>query len=212
VNGVVSLEAYYTFQVLTDPPDNGFIDSTDHHLDLVGQFFTTTAVGKVGNCARPFGALDMKGSPAPFMNPSKGVTICGWIKIPAGENISINLRSFDGGYQFELDTDGFGSLEFYVNSFDVASLPYPADEDWHFYRAWFDPVDSKCRLQIDNVGTIAVTIGSYPYVGGDGGFLELASGQAYFDETGLWNKSLSDSEVDGLWNGGAGNTYPNVPP
>jgi len=110
-----------------------------------------------------------------------------------------------------LDADGDGV------EFEEIVYPYPQDGGWHFYRAWYDPADQKARLQIDN-GLIIDTV-ALPMAGGSGNQITFAGNATFFgsterslDESGLWIRVLSNTEAAALWNGGAGVTYPAVPP
>jgi len=223
----VGLLAYWTFD---DYVINSLIlDSSSNHFDIT--YSNADGViepGKVGNCFRPINltVLDVNTGNFALLNNAgaTGFTMCGWVKLNPADNFGngniravrwstptsfMELAFLNGDMILNADGDGV--------QFETIVYPYPQDGDWHFYRAWYDPADQKARLQIDN-GLIIDTV-ALPMAGGNGNQISFA-GNAVFsgsterslDESGLWIRVLSDVEAAALWNGGAGTTYPTIPP
>ena len=86
---------------------------------------------------------------------------------------------------------------------------------WYFYRVCYDPVTQKFGVQIGDTTTLGALVESIAVplaVTASGGIqLEEAFSPAdssMFDETGFFNRKLTLAEVNSIWNGGAGRTFP----
>jgi hypothetical protein len=86
------------------------------------------------------------------------------------------------------------------------------DEEWHFVACVFDYSNDTIRVYVDgDLSTIESMDGSYSsgssvYTIGNN-WNEIADTKGYIDEVGIWNRTLSDEEVNELYNNGNGLTY-----
>jgi len=227
VIGTVSLLSYWTFD---DYVINSLIlDSTANSFDLsYNTVDGTILAGKVGNCFRPNNPTDLQcftGDFSLFNNANDtGFTVCGWVQLNPADATGDGLVCF---FSWSAPGSDFGlhllnaDLILEINGdgveFEQIVYPFPQDGGWHFYRAWYDPTDNIARLQLDN-GTIMASA-VIPVASGNGNQVKFAgnasfagSTERYLDETGFWKRPLSNSEALSLWNGGAGTTFPLLPP
>lgn len=223
----VGLMAYWSmdqtslsFGVLT------LLDSTSNAINLFTSVGGWTLVpGKIAQALAldNGGFADTSGAAiTAITNPGDGFTFCGWFKSGFGAADIGNIWEFDWqgapGYYFILEINNGGILTLRTNhspDFSEIDISYPLDGDWHFYRLGIDPGDHKMKLQLDN-GTINES-GPITFVPTAASSFHLGTASfipdtpRLYDEMGIWNRWLSDSEAAFVYNGGAARTFPNLP-
>lgn len=133
------------------------------------------------------------------------------------EHPSFYVVSFmrNGSYQFQLEIDLANSN---VTPSSVQSGLYTADTNWHFVAYIFDPAHTRFGFRLDGATTVFTPYTTGTPVNdpvGNDADTSLRSGNpvygessSYSDEIGLWDIALDDTQLDYLWNGGVGRTYP----
>jgi hypothetical protein len=142
-------------------------------------------------------------------------TVSGWMYNTDGDgaNASTLFLSQDAvgtsGYrQTGLIRRGAFSNNWIAESGDAtATYSGSLNAAWHFIVAWFDPVDSKTRISVDNATPIVSTtartttqVATTTRIGSTFGGL--------IDEVALWDRVLTADERTELWNAGAGKFHP----
>jgi hypothetical protein len=170
-----------------------------------------------------------------FVEQSKGFTICAWGYF-TGRSVTNTTRflglhsSGSGATPWNV---GLGLTEVlgtsYISIFFLYPLdpnpsqsvtlttPIPSLNQWHFVRAWWDPADGLIQLAVNESTFITASTPVFPIWTGTtlSVVLEVFKGTALptmrMDEIGYWKGIFSAAEAAALYNGGAGQTYPNVP-
>lgn len=149
-----------------------------------------------------------------------GIDVTLWFKVTTGTNATFDIfnYTFPTGELFFLRYNtNLGTLVLTLGT-DIVSIPYNAiDGIFHFYRAFFDPVTARFGFQIDN-GTVHSAATAFNVAAGANGELGLFMATDHFanpsninvfwDELAIWPRPLDVGELDTLWNGGAGTTWP----
>jgi YD repeat-containing protein len=124
----------------------------------------------------------------------------------AGAYTSFLMRMDTGPDQVQVDVTTGGSTEH--------TLLYnytPSANTWYYFCETYDGSTLKLYVNGSEVDSGSVT-GSIGYDGGAFVVGSDNSGSDYFqgkiDETGLWSRALSSSEISNLYNSGAGLQYP----
>lgn len=156
---------------------------------------------------------------------TKGITFIGWVKSTAtafvdGNNL-FTLESLDAPINqwfFNFGT-GLNNVNFNCSDgTDIDGISKPIVlGTWHFLRAWIDPADKKIRFQLDlgvtSVGTDvfnAFEVATQSQVRMSTNVFGAVQAKQ-LDEFGVYERVLNDEDAATIYNGGAGNTWPNLP-
>ena len=211
---LTGLQFYYALENVNDSSVNA--------LNLTNNGSATFVAGKVNNCLlldNTAGKYLSHADAAGYQMGTGSFTICCWVNFTVDENF--HLLSFYGtngisGYGWKQAGDIF---QFYVGDLTQShSIPQPSGPQnngaWHLFVATVDRSLNLATVYTDNVAGTPVDItditGSVNAFGGAGFVIGSDDGttNAKIDETGLWNRILTGSEITALWNSGAGTTYP----
>ena len=157
----------------------------------------------------------------PLLDTISAFSISFWVNIDTIGQNQMLVSNGDNTAGFYMYYGGCGANTMYVNFGAQALSPYPSalgitQATWTHMVSTYDGADTY-RLYIDGVGsynntavtgelnaTRNFTIGTWP----EGSLYS----DALFDEVGIWERELSVSEVQDLYNGGTGITYVGTPP
>ena len=193
------------------------VDSTGNGNTLTNNGGVTLGTGIIGGDAVFNGSdyLTLSGSPVTTGNFSLSL----WFnstQLGDGGYRGMVCGSFDGATStggWRIWTDGGGGTLFF-DRVDDSGYSYASSSNSYDDGAWHNAIltydGSVALVYVDgavviSIPTIFSTYGNYNFELGFS-FDEFAIGQQ--DETGLWNRALSQAEVTSLYNGGAGLTYP----
>lgn len=135
-----------------------------------------------------------------------------------------------GGYFFQLINVSFNNIHNKVqfqlflrdSPGSVVATAIATTGQWHLNIIKIDFKSRTVTLNVDTVdfspstwnstnvllnSTGAFSVGSSPYINGLAAHL-LGSGNELIDELGIWNKVLTQTEINILYNNGRGNQYP----
>lgn len=138
-----------------------------------------------------------------------------WVKVTYGVyGLFTNCVSGEG-YQLMVDGGSPGNVSWWLRG-----DPYPrvlgsidiTDGEWHHIVATYDKINLKVYVDGELDGTTPATQ-TITYVGtscliGDDPIGDTTNLDGYIDEIGIWSRALTESEIDELYNGGSGKTYP----
>lgn len=188
----------------------------DNLIDYTGTYNGTAVgaltygTGKIGKCMVTTTSIYAStGITSAFFN-ANSYSLCVWVKSSSSTNSK--------GIFTENNDMGFGPLTFYAGKVyasgpagmnQLGSTASYTNGAWHFIVTTWDRPAKKLTLNINN-GAEAKTVtltnaynsGSAAHVWGRYG----ASGAhaASFDNSHIYNRVITDAEIAGLWNGGAG--------
>lgn len=172
-------------------------------------------------------------SSAIAFDPIKGMTATGWLRFsiyadPIGgaqdiDFVKVLYQNTGNVIQFSLhlqfDT-GITTVFAKANATNVILLSVPpATGIWYFFRLWYDPATSKISIQL-NMSTTA-TSAVVPFGADIAGLVQInvttagtvgTTADFILDEVSIWNRMLTTTEANYLYNGGAGRTSPIVFP
>ena len=152
----------------------------------------------------------------PLLDTISAFSISFWVNIDTIGQNQMLVSNGDNTAGFYMYYGGAGANTMYVNFGAQGLLPHPSalgitQATWTHMVSTYDGADTY-RLYIDGVGsynntavtgelnaTRNFTIGTWP----EGSLYS----DALFDEVGIWERELSVSEVQDLYNGGTGITY-----
>lgn len=209
------LLAFYKLDGLTDASGNGNTLTNDNGVSFVA--------GKIGNAAQ-FDGTNWLESSSLDLSGLKEFTICFWVQhldVSADELNEVTgdwsagagpiVVAFGGLGQFS--EFGFASLGVRINTslgeFTVID-PTQRNADWRFIAIRLNGNGLQLKTNNENWITTAVSSGSTLdttegvfYVGDGGDEMPIAD-EDKLDAFGVWNRALSDSNILGLYNAGAG--------
>jgi hypothetical protein len=179
-------------------------------------------------------SAELQSAQAPNLDPKinyqngQGLTAWGWIRMNAAYGIGpIVAPFFIDFYDDALGTNILGEMFVTVRNLvtlsaqdsaisDIVSVPFaPAVGAWTFIAGRYNPTTGLIALRVNNGawqnGTFALNFGT-------SGFgqmtIESSGGGANFDatvdEVGFVKKALTDAQVDSIYNGGVGVTWPAI--
>lgn len=184
--------------------------------------------GKIGGC-RDFiransESFDLADNAALSMGDI-AMSMCGWVKLDTNaatqviwcKGVDVTTTALE--YSFYFSSGSGGRFNFRVcggvtNTLVIASnFGAPSTGVWYFWYAYHDPSANTIGISINNgtVNTASHTTGINDgggtfYAGWDGNASRYADAQV--DETNLWKRLLTASEVTQLYNNGNGLAYP----
>jgi hypothetical protein len=195
------------------------IDSTSNHLDLTNNgVIQGDSVAVLGTAYHFDGdASYLSVSDSSPLNPSSAITVTAWVYKNSSDYMTILDKSGDAAQSYML-RDYNGMLQWGINRggtgdgaiIGTDSLPVG---QWTFVAATYTAPQGALNLYVNgqNVATgsyygpimatsVPLTIGTE-----NQGF---ATWNGNIDEVGIWNRALSSSEIQQLYNSSVGETYP----
>lgn len=185
------------------------------NMPITGTMQTTTgkifplATGNLVDTTRVFGATT-------YSTFVRELSISCWIKA-ASASVSVNDPIFFGlgnaAYQLAVGTSSAGDASDTVN-FDIGGNNFSSgkvlyDNNWHLVTWTYSSSGSQAKVYIDD--TLTLTVNSVTlanaggfYLGSDSSATTLVSG--YFNQCIIWDHVLTLTEVQSLYNSGAGRT------
>jgi hypothetical protein len=153
--------------------------------------------------------------------PGAAIEVTMWAKVNAASTSTVMdlfALTSSGPDQLRLNyaSANPGILTLFAQDFSFGGQPVPLlfvmeDSTWHFYRVFIDPLFMEAGVQIDNgpVITFPITFALTPGALGLFGMYTAADNATItYDETAIWGDNLTPSQLDVLYNFGAGTTWP----
>jgi hypothetical protein len=198
-DSVVTMVHHWKFDDLTANP----IDAIDGGQPLVPSGTTTIVTGKLGY-ARVLNPNNRMLCTDDNMNTNIPQSWVGWFKLMGG--VSGYVRLFNAAYQLYSD----GIVHWDWNHWNTGIAPTIGD--WHFAAAVRDGPSGQIRIWIDNNKFVPIdypglTIGQIngsPWELGDPIYFSTVT---VFDDVAIFQESLTDDQIDALYNGGNGLNY-----
>jgi len=203
---------------------------------VAGGLEVSNVAGKIGNAGRiqPSGSGTsscLTGVTALHEFSAGIFTINQWFKMTSDPGLDVNLISRSNSVIPPGDNQGYTvsitattrkmfmsvgkTLDIFISSAQTVGLNLG---QWYMYSAIWNLPANLMTLKVFDESSLLDTVtgvagvADYNFTPGVGLMIatsRFSSGFIYlFDETGVWNKALSDSEVLSLWNNGLGRTYP----
>lgn len=202
------LDVYYK---MNETSGTKAVDADDGVYNGTTNQEIATANGKIGS------AFNFSNADSDYINMSYGMfngqnqSVAVWIKPGTwAENFVIwsVVDDSDSNPEVFLRYTG-GMIKVSGPSILLESNIAPATDEWSLIV--FTMNDSAANLWINNTLTATdTTTGTFNPATGEHRIGKGTSGNTFngiLDEFGLWNRSLTDDEIDNLWNNGSGNTY-----
>lgn len=146
------------------------------------------------------------------LNGLSAVSMSFWFK--GNTNGRYNLvGAYDGAGNDEMlvYTGGKGPIRFLIGDlYEIVSSTTLDTTSWYHVACTFGSSTGKLYINGNLEGTTTATsslVGVTPFCIGDSYQNGIVPFNGSIDEVGLWNKTLTASEVTSLYNGGAGKTY-----
>ena len=212
------------------------LDSTGGD-NVSGGIEVSNVAGKINNGGRitPSGSgtssCGKNGTTRFNFAPDVAFSVVQWINLTSDPGLDVNLFTNHGsvvpdgwpeGWQISIKAitlklfAGVGKFSVWKNTAESTSLTI---DEWFMLAAVFNLPANLITLKVFStsalISTVTVAASQADYTPGvtanriliassrfTSGFIYL------FDEAGIWNKALSDTEILMLWNGGNGKTYP----
>jgi len=207
--------AYYTFNQTTGNIIDNRIDGAFMNLTFGGS--QTFVTGKIGN------AIDLnngnKAQPGWWLANVSGFTINFWANQTADKSgdsgdsgiaVTGNVNSEGDIYLVWRGNLVFGQL--YNGGAKVLQGANINDNQWNMITFMIN--SSILALYINGAFNESIALSSFSFPGGDyplaffndnGNTIPIDN--VLIDEMGIWNRTLTDEEIDNLYNNGTGNTY-----
>ncbi len=217
-----SLQSYWKFNetVGTRMDSKG-----TNHLPVINAAKVSFDVGVISNAVKMLagvtGANYLNLTTALLQFGTTGFTFCGWYKTTSNlvnkPAMSIFLTD-----SLSNNANGVTFTPPIVTYFQVASSKtttptFGTVNTFHFFRVWVDGSTNTLNVKINEGATLSAALGfTYAKITAAGGIIQanassVGTTNQYLDETGFWNCVLTDAEAALVYNGGAGQTYPNLP-
>ena len=187
-------------------------DSSGRGNTLTNNDGVTFVAGKIGNAAE-FDTTNYLSRAAAILNGASAATITCWFKITGENNEYFLIAGGETEESFSLVNVDGDIKGFFTNTGDnfFAGAENAQDGEWHFAAIRYTPTTFKIWCDgstNEQTGTYnAIGDSEYFSIGAnwDGEFLQF-DGQ--IDAVGIWNRALSDGEIDALYNNGTGRELP----
>jgi hypothetical protein len=162
--------------------------------------------GKVGNCFGYNGSSRLS-TAAPIMESASAFSVAIWFKSSTTGTVMalISNRNGSAGWDLHIEAD---RCELYLGStYDHPFEWTVTNGVWHCVVFTYDGVNVQPYFDNTKETSYAYTYSQSPSAlmfGWDGSYYFTGN----LDESYIWNRCLSDTEVAALWNSGSGKSYP----
>ncbi len=161
----------------------------------------------------PSGRLDTKNSAPSFpLDLSEDFSVVSWVYVPSAETeagiawaaangdapLKLVTVPWRGRYQFSFYA---GAAKRYVENNDLAH------DTWQMVTLRYDASARTVRLRVDGGPDAEEALSAPIDIGNGGDFWRVKGGGLRVDEQSVWQRYLSDADLDWLYNGGGGRTY-----
>lgn len=184
------------------------IQATLNANNLTNNGGVTAAAGKIGNAAS-FNGTSQYLTHSGVILGSGPCSIAAWVNASAFGSAATIVQLSDtvslirlAGNQFRFTADAFGSW-----SQDPSSI---TTSGWHHVVAVYDGTSTRLYVDgalVDGPDTVTGTIGATGSVGIGANYSGGQYWNGSIDETGIWGRALSATEITTLYNSGAGLAY-----
>lgn len=216
----IKLLAYYNMNAVGSWPD-----ATPNGHDLSLSFGAVSSDTGILSNAVKFTVLGLLACPDSALirfDPTKGMTLCGWLNMTAvsgaGAASPIAYFSSDSSFFFTLSRQAtslnFTGVDSMGNTDSIQIATNALNNTWFFYRVWFDPATLLIKAKVNEGATIlgSVQLPTFNNVNGHFEFQKGNAASAYrHDEIAIYDSFLSDSDGAILYGAGTPPGYPNVP-
>ncbi|WP_419470356.1 LamG-like jellyroll fold domain-containing protein [Candidatus Kuenenia sp.] len=207
-NTTGNLQALYAFEegsgtVASDSSGN------NNDGDISGAAWTT---GKSGGALSFNGnAYVVKTNPSSGLKPSTEVAIAAWIKTSATDTNGAEVASMGDSYALRVEEDGNIKFFYYNGSKWISTKTIGVNVlngTWHHIvvqktsTALQVYVDGVSKASSSSTGTITYTKGNNLFIGRHGNGDTPYDFIGLIDETGIYNRALSDQEIQNLYTNG----------
>lgn len=224
----VGLVAYWPMNESAASGDVTAVDWTGRGNDLTSNNTVPNVTGKIGD-ARNFTAANSEWLSASGANndlkfaDGRSWTLAGWIYVPTWTNSMIFIGNDSSGNReivFDLRTTNGNNLGGQINpggSFGVTAIAGSsmAINTWHFFAWTYNATTRVLYARVNdgialnsasstrpsgtmNQSTQPLNLGRRQFTGANAHF------GGYLDEVAKWDRVLTATELDSLWNGGNG--------
>lgn len=212
-----NLIAYYTADN-TDTIGQIAIDKLGHYNASGSHTITTGITGKIGESYRTDGTSRLiTFIPSGTTNSSYNWTINFWANLTDGNAFDGLVGCFDNGNNgIEIDfRDGYSNN--YTMSFSGSNVPTTIhySTNWQMITLTYNEQTDNATIYINSTNIYSATKSSWSSCGAN-----LTFGNSYgtsagdtnglvggIDEMAVWSRTLNNSEITTIWNGGAGLPY-----
>jgi hypothetical protein len=197
-----------------DSVTSGAINLTPNTPALVSQ----DTAGIVGSCVTFAGGVGSKLTGSAIQCSATGFTVWGWLKVPAYAATAVQFAAAGGAVAWILQMVAQNSWRFQVGDSvsgdsrgNNTTLPSALDT-WFFLCGRYNASTKKAELRVNAAPwAVGAALANGPRQDATGLTISATaatSPASSIDEIGQFNRYLSDAEVDALYNGGSGNSYP----
>jgi hypothetical protein len=197
--------------------NNNWLDSSGHGNNGTAYGGATFAAGKLGSAAGSFngvdGYIDIADSDNFYLPNSFAIQF--WTKLNAIQNTMFYRQSPDSNNFFQFYFEPSNGLVFYSRSGGVNVLNFlapwsPTTSTWYHivlirdvntWKVFVNDQPLSLSLQVGSYSSAEPNIASDLIIGSNFGSYEI---NGLMDETCVWNRALSASDVATLYNGGLG--------
>lgn len=210
-----SMVSYYTFDNDTIRPGL-VLDTLNRHNITQGAGTVTNRSGLINNAVNFNGQASGMGSINDF-NLSSNWTINAWLKIgtfPTVVNRYFMGNAFSACWDFRVGTYSNNEtlrVSYQACGSTLMTIPEVFNSSWVMYSITTN--ETNTSLYMNGAYRESFMNEVYPagfdkifYLGGAGGTVQ--GWNVTFDEMGLWNRSLTSSEITSLYNSGNGLSFP----
>lgn len=173
-----------------------------------------STTGIIGNAATFNGSSSFLSTSGVATLGSTSWSIAGWTNVQGGGSI-ISKGTFTGsghGFTANLSVSAWHPQISNGTTFSELTATFPGTGVWVFFFISYDGSTFQSSINNGTMASASISItlddSSYSFVmgadtNGTNGFIN-----GFLDETGIWNRVLTSSEITSLYNSGSGKTYP----
>jgi hypothetical protein len=202
-------------------------DSSGRGITLTNDDGVTFVAGKIDNAAE-FDGENYLETESVVLTGLTALTICFWVQHEDRQEDVLNevagdwvagigpiLITFGGLSQYDLY--GYSTLAVRINTGDdnfTVIDPTDRNSDWRFIAIRY--TGTSLQLRTNNEAWITTVVTGSPALDSSNGQFRLGDGgddaplaeEDRLDAFGIWNRALSDAEIDALYNNGTGRELP----